>query len=146
MCITESWLHSNISDHELNIQGYNLVRRDRTTKKGGGIIAYIRSDIYFEEISIADIGETGGPPIETLWIKIIQKCTRPILVCVLYKPPKCTTTKALSDLGNQMKQTRPISEHELYMIGDMNTDMLKKIQQTSKKLNGSASTTAWSKS
>ena len=83
MCITETWLHNNISNHEITIQGYKLVRKDRTTKRGGGIIASIRNDIDLEEIDDTKAGDTQGPQIETLWIKINVKYTRPILLSII---------------------------------------------------------------
>ena len=126
MCITETWLNNNISNHELTIQGYKLVRKDRTTKRGGGIIAYIRNDIDYDEIDESEAGETQGPQIETLWIKINFKHTRPILLCIMYNPPNCSITNALSELGLQMKQYRPVTDHEIYMLGDTNVNMLQK--------------------
>ena len=29
ICITETWAHKDITDAELNLEGYNLVRNDR---------------------------------------------------------------------------------------------------------------------
>ena len=134
MCITETWLNNNISNHELTIQGYKLVRKDRTTKRGGGIIAYIRNDIDYDEIDESKAGETQGPQIETLWIKINFKHTRPILLCIMYNPPNCSLTNALSELGLQTKQYRPVTDHEIYMLGDINVNMLQK-NTAEKKLN-----------
>jgi len=39
--ITESWAHEGISNAELKIQGYNLLRKDRCRKvktRGGGVL------------------------------------------------------------------------------------------------------------
>ena len=41
--MTEIWLDGNISDNELCIPGYSVIRRDRN-RHGGGIL-YIRSDL-----------------------------------------------------------------------------------------------------
>ena len=43
--ITETWLNSNILDSCVNIQGYNLVRNDRTEKRGGGVCVFVKSSI-----------------------------------------------------------------------------------------------------
>ena len=40
LCLTESWLNPNITDSELSIEGYKIFRKDRTLKKGGGILIY----------------------------------------------------------------------------------------------------------
>ena len=126
MYITETWLNDNISNHELAIQGYKLVRKDRSTKRGGGIIAYIRNDIDYEEIDDTQAGETQGPQIETLWIKMNFKHTRTILLCIMYNPPNCSIKNALSELELQTKQYRPVTDHEIYMLGDINVNMLQK--------------------
>lgn len=40
ICIVESWLCQDISDSELFISGYQLIRSDRN-RHGGGILAYV---------------------------------------------------------------------------------------------------------
>ena len=44
--IVETWLHDSISDSELTINGYNLVRQDRN-RHGGGVMLYIRNNLSF---------------------------------------------------------------------------------------------------
>ena len=46
--LSETWLSSNISDCEVTIPGYTLVRKDRngsTKLNGGGVLFYIRDNI-----------------------------------------------------------------------------------------------------
>ena len=46
--ISETWLSETISDAEISIDGYTIVRRDRvsdTKKRGGGVAFYIKNDI-----------------------------------------------------------------------------------------------------
>ena len=49
---TESWLHDGIDDDAISINGYSVARNDRTHKRGGGIIAYVRCNIPFRVIVI----------------------------------------------------------------------------------------------
>ena len=35
--VSESWLNSNVSNAEVQIEGYNLIRHDRLRKSGGGV-------------------------------------------------------------------------------------------------------------
>ena len=44
MAITETWLQDG-HDWELNIQGYQTVRRDRQDDKGGGVGLIFKGDI-----------------------------------------------------------------------------------------------------
>ena len=45
--INETRLDKSIPDCQINLSGYNLVRRDRN-RKGGGVCIYIRSSIDFK--------------------------------------------------------------------------------------------------
>ena len=50
LTLSETWLSSNISDREVTIPGYTLVRKDRngsTKLNGGGVLFYIRDNIPF---------------------------------------------------------------------------------------------------
>ena len=49
ICIAESWLSSDIdiSDAELHISGFQIVRKDRN-RHGGGVLMYIRDVIQVE--------------------------------------------------------------------------------------------------
>ena len=53
ICITESWLSSEILDSEIALPGYNVVRND-TSQHGGGVIMYI---------------------LDTFAVKSLPKCT-----------------------------------------------------------------------
>ena len=46
VCIVESWLSGDISDDEIAVSGYSIVRLDRN-RHGGGILIYIRSSFSF---------------------------------------------------------------------------------------------------
>ena len=41
VCIVESWLDDTISDNEIFVQGYSIVRLDRS-KHGGGVLIYVK--------------------------------------------------------------------------------------------------------
>ena len=42
-CCSETFLNDNISDHQITIEGYNIIGRNRNSKEGGGL------KIYFEK-------------------------------------------------------------------------------------------------
>ena len=46
VCVVESWLSSEIDDSEISIQGYNVVRLDRT-RHGGGLVIYVHNVFIF---------------------------------------------------------------------------------------------------
>jgi len=41
ICITVSWLTCNIPDIAVNLDGYHLIRKDRSSGPGGGVDVYI---------------------------------------------------------------------------------------------------------
>ncbi len=41
IAITESWLHPEISDAEISIDGFSTFRSDRQNRRGGGVLVYI---------------------------------------------------------------------------------------------------------
>ena len=62
--VTETWAHKNILDKELQLDGYNMIRRDRpSVHRGGGVILYIRHGIPFVQLE-------SNPNVESIWCKI----------------------------------------------------------------------------
>ncbi len=44
--VTETWLHDELKDHEVNLPGYVLFRHDRpSSKRGGGNALYVKSNL-----------------------------------------------------------------------------------------------------
>lgn len=46
ICFTESWLDDTVSDEEIAINNYNIVRKDRS-RKGGGVCVYVHFNVAF---------------------------------------------------------------------------------------------------
>ena len=45
LAVTESWLNDDIDDDLVSISGYNLFRKDRSYRRGGGICVYLSQGI-----------------------------------------------------------------------------------------------------
>ena len=45
--INETWLDSTIANHEVDIDGHELIRKDRN-RKGGGVAMFVRSSINYK--------------------------------------------------------------------------------------------------
>ena len=72
LSINETKLNETISDNEVSISGYDIIRRDRITNCGGGVCFYVKSSINF----------TIFPCLE------IQKPrSKPFVVATWYRPP-----------------------------------------------------------
>ena len=64
ICITESWLSSNIPNSSISIPGY-VFRKDRTATCGGGVCLYLDQRIPCNHLISYDQDD-----VESLWISI----------------------------------------------------------------------------
>ena len=46
VAVTESWLNSDIEDGLVSINGYNIFRKNRPSRRGGGICVYLPHGTY----------------------------------------------------------------------------------------------------
>ena len=86
MAVTESWLNSDIEDGLVSINGYNIFRRDRSSRRGGGICVYLPQGTYAKRR--LDL-EHENLECLLLWLRPIR-LPRPlsgIAVCIVYHPP-----------------------------------------------------------
>ena len=112
VCIVETWLRDSISDSELTINGYNLVRRDRN-RHGGGVMLYIRDNPSFCVVY------NDPENLELLSVKLFDgqslRC-----VCALYVPPVSVYT----DLHSLFLFLHQAHFSKFVLIGDFNVDYL----------------------
>ena len=117
--ITESWLHSNISDDIISITGYNLFRCDRTNRIGGGVCAYISSAIPCIPIE----GLCSPVPSEIEFLSLRLPTLHMFLVCT-YIPPglKVNVLKRISDFFIDMLDTELLKYPNSHIVicGDFN--------------------------
>ena len=87
--ISESWLHINIDDKEISINGYIITRLDRSTyadgtiKKGGGLCKYIKQGLVSENIETMQLCDND---IEMMCNKVKLPYTRDIYILKVYRP------------------------------------------------------------
>ncbi len=82
LAVSETWADTSVTDQELHVEGYSLVRKDRD-RKGGGVCLYISDKIPHNVRE--DLQHTK---LEGIWIELYLPKTKPILVGVCYRPPK----------------------------------------------------------
>ena len=79
ICIVETWLGNEITSSEIEIQGYQLYRRDRN-RQGGGIL------IYVAEYLLVSVFPDPSPQLELLALSVRLNNYR-INLCLFYRPP-----------------------------------------------------------
>ena len=110
--ITETWLDDSISDSELMVPGYQLVRRDRD-RHGGGIAMFVQDHLPFTT-------SLSHAHAELLVIEVhLRRCT--ILCGLLYRPPS-SNASVLTDVESALEQLPPSKTRNLVLVGDFNID------------------------
>ena len=78
--ITESKLDSSISDSEIDIAGYDVLRKDRN-RHGGGVVCYIKNNISFNVLNVFPLDA------ENIFINILLPKVKLFTVGIFYRPP-----------------------------------------------------------
>ena len=112
VAITETWLDSTISNSELFIPGYQLVRRDRD-RHGGGVGLYIRDNLSFSLLF-------SHPSAELLIVELNLRHSS-MLCGVFYRPPSSDGSD-LSSVETALEQLSPSKLKSLTLLGDFNID------------------------
>ena len=123
IAITESWLNDEIDDHLLSINGYTIYRKDRAHCRGGGVCAFVSTDV--PSTRRLDLDNSA---FECLWVWLRpHRLPRPlsgIICCVLYNPPD-THSQEQRDLVSLIIETLDLvrSTHPdcgIVILGDFN--------------------------
>ena len=84
----ESWLKDHISNAQITIPGYEIVRQDRTIRKHGGVVLYVQNTLPISEVATYD------DDICSVIICTIKSINTK--VAAVYRPPGCKNTDILS--------------------------------------------------
>ena len=111
--ITESKLEESISQSEIQIDNYDLLRCDRN-RSGGGVACYVRSDFsYVQKCFFPNV-------IENIFFEILFPKTTPITVGIMYRPPSKTN---FLEILNMTFEKVDIDKKEIYILGDFDINM-----------------------
>ena len=136
--ISETWAKRFMDSQLLGIRGFEMVRQDRdlknTRKKsGGGLITYIRTAKFDNFVELEKLG-TSGPDIEAQTIKVKRPHSKDLIICNQYRPPTGKVENMFDYFNNCLGKINR-SKTDLYIMGDMNINYLKKNSPVYKKLN-----------
>ena len=115
--VSESKLDDSVFDNEISIEGYKLLRADRT-RNGGGVACYIKSELGYNH------RKDFSTDIENIFFDILLPNSKPILVGIIYRPPD--QSGFLGKLTEAIKNTCKFDEQEVYILGDFNINLLSK--------------------
>ena len=81
ICITETWLSSDIQDQELFIPGYQLIRLDRNRHGGGAC-----PNVYYYSFTFKFSILPGCEDLELLSVVVRQESCK-VCISLFYRPP-----------------------------------------------------------
>ena len=118
--ITETWLNPSIPDSCINIHDFNLVRKDRSGQRGGGVCAFVKSNIPF--VPLPDL---CCPDHESLWLKLrpyrLPREYSSIVVGLVYHPPQADNNELYDHLITSLdKILAPYPTAGVIVMGDFN--------------------------
>ena len=119
LAINETRLHEIISDNEIRIEGYDIVRRDRPLngRNGGGVCFYIRTCINYVVHKDLEFST-----LENLTIEIMKPRAKPFIISTWYRPPN-SPSELFGDFEAFVGRLDTNSK-EYYIMGDLNCNML----------------------
>ena len=110
LAISETHLTSQVSNAEINIDGFNMVRSDRCDgRRGGGTLIY-----YHERLTVFQMNFKID--IECSWLDILIKNQR-VLVGCMYRPPNKNNFLPLFE---KFLDNITIKRKNLIIVGDFN--------------------------
>ena len=107
---TETWLDPNINNNQIIPSNYNVYRKDRKGKVGGGVLIAIHEKFLSSEIPELDTDS------EIVWARIQQSGTKDLRICAYYNP------KVTDDLTSFEESVRRAcnSNSNILIAGDFN--------------------------
>lgn len=123
--INETKIDIYVTDNEINIPGYTVIRRDRN-RFGGGVAVYIR-EVY----SFCERKDLNVDCLEMISIEICKPRNKAFLISAWYRPPNSEI-----ELFNAFEIFLSKCDDEnkdLLVIGDINCNMLKSPQDSNTK-------------
>lgn len=113
--ITEAGISSNI-EQLYNLSGYTMYSHLRSSRRGGGIIVYIKSHFKFTPIQYT----TWSFENLTGSLKI-NEIDKEIVICAVYRPPRYNKRLFVKELDKYIMEYS--SKQNLLLVGDTNIDL-----------------------
>ena len=79
LALNETRLDENISNQDMFIQNYDLIRADRS-RSGGGVCLYVKNSINY-------LNELVGDNLEAIFMKVFKPSSASFIVGAIYRHP-----------------------------------------------------------
>ena len=116
ICISETWLDESISNNELSLQNFNIVRRDRN-RQGGGILIYV-NNFYSHSLVFS-----GSDDLELIVLSVTSSFLK-VAVGLFYRPPSSSHFIFDTLLTALCSHINASLLSNFILLGDFNVDFL----------------------
>ena len=115
LCLNETKLDDTVEGNCncIDIDGYKVIRKDRT-RHGGGVAMYVHESLMFEFRNDFNVAE-----LESLTIEIRLPFTKPIILMTFYKPEG--PVKVYNNIHNLISNIL-FEDKKFIMIDDVNAN------------------------
>ena len=127
LALNEARLDKNISNQDMFVQNYDLIRADRS-RSGEGVCLYVKNSINY-----LNRNDLVGDNLEAICIEVLKPSSAFFIVGTIYRPPG-----AFVDSFSNIEQLVKLIDDknkEFYLLGDLNANMLDNSNNTTKHLN-----------
>ena len=118
LSVNETWLDNSIQSNEIDIEGFQIVRKDRN-RKGGGTAVYIRNNMQFELLNHDSLKQLEALPL----LVHPSKCAKPFIFLSWYRPPNSKSN--ILDHYEELISFLDAFNHNIIVMGDLNCDLMK---------------------
>ena len=118
--LSETWLKETSPSSLFSMDGFNLITKNRTSKKGGGVGFYVTNNLDYtllEEYSL--MTET----FESIFIEIKTRNNGNIIVGELYRPPNANPVEFV-ELLHDLLSNNYFTNKTCFVMGDFNINLL----------------------
>ena len=112
---TESGLSSAIPNSDVNIPGFQTIRKDSTVANTTGLLVYVHDTLTYRRLEHLD-----NFSVESIWLEIKLKRNNPIIMSFLYRNP---LEKSRMD-GKVLMDSASLDASEIILLGHFNIDLL----------------------
>ena len=114
--IVETWLHQLIEDQLVCPTGYNIIRRDRENRKGGGILV-----LYKSKYNVIELRKSNCDTLEYICIDLLElNSNQPLRFYCSYLPPDVSRDSNFMKIHCENIMKHKCNTSLFYIIGDFN--------------------------
>ena len=117
IAITETWLDSYISDAQINLNSYEVIRSDRKSRMGGGVLLYVNQKFPVSHTDTYDDGICQA-------LSCVLTSEKLILL-VFYRPPNASPISFSNGLSFVKSKIDGVpNDYQVVLSGDFNFPLI----------------------